>query len=112
MKTINRTAVIVKPKQPYVDWANSFEDGGPNLEETRKEGTAYLIREFDYVDQMVKHIEKNYAIIFENELFGWITDPEVWPKKRTLKMFKEWFEVEICEMVYDLGKGGIITEEF
>ncbi len=26
MKTINRTAITVIPKQPYIDWANSFED--------------------------------------------------------------------------------------
>jgi len=27
MKTINRTAIPIIPKQPYIDWANSFEDG-------------------------------------------------------------------------------------
>jgi len=26
MKTINRTAIAIIPKQPYIDWANSFED--------------------------------------------------------------------------------------
>jgi len=27
MKTINRTAITIRPKQPYIDWANSFDDG-------------------------------------------------------------------------------------
>jgi hypothetical protein len=26
MKTIYRTAITIIPKQPYIDWANSFED--------------------------------------------------------------------------------------
>ena len=28
MKTINRTAITILPKQPYIDWANSFNDNG------------------------------------------------------------------------------------
>jgi hypothetical protein len=114
MKHINRFAAIIKPKQPYVDWANSFNDGGPtmNLENARKEGNAYLIPQFDYSDQAVKYVEKNYATIFENELRDWITDPEMWPKKRTLKMFKEWFDIEINEPVHDLGRGKIVAEKY
>ncbi|MBT3387346.1 MAG: hypothetical protein HN417_05405 [Desulfobacula sp.] len=27
MKTINRTAITIRPKQPYIDWAKSFDDG-------------------------------------------------------------------------------------
>jgi hypothetical protein len=26
MKTINRTAITIIPKQPYIDWADSFND--------------------------------------------------------------------------------------
>jgi len=26
MKTINRTAIIIVPKQQYIDWADSFND--------------------------------------------------------------------------------------
>ena len=26
MKTINRTVIIVNPRQSYVDWASSFDD--------------------------------------------------------------------------------------
>ena len=26
MKTINRTAITIIPKQPYTDWADSFND--------------------------------------------------------------------------------------
>ena len=27
--TINRSILITRPKQPYIDWANSMDDGRP-----------------------------------------------------------------------------------
>ena len=114
MKTINRAAAIIKPKQPYVDWANSFDDGGPtlDLEEARQSPNAYLREEQDMPEQLLKFVERHYRRIFEEKLDGWITDPDVWPKKRTLKVFKEWFDVEICEMVYDLGKKHLAVDDY
>ncbi len=31
MRLLNRTAITIRPKQPYIDWANSFSDGGPTF---------------------------------------------------------------------------------
>jgi len=28
IKIINRRVVVVTPKKPYIDWANSFDNGG------------------------------------------------------------------------------------
>jgi len=33
MRRVKRTAVIVIAKQPYIDWANSLEEGGVKLGE-------------------------------------------------------------------------------
>ncbi len=43
MKTINRTVVTISPKQPYIDWANSFEDDGHELGLSEVHSTALLI---------------------------------------------------------------------
>ena len=32
IKTINRTVMVVTPKKPYIDWANSFDNGGVELD--------------------------------------------------------------------------------
>lgn len=32
MKTINRMVVTLIPRQPYIDWANGFDDGGPKMD--------------------------------------------------------------------------------
>ena len=114
MKYINRSVAIIRPKQPYIDWANSFNDDGPTLEleEARAEANAYLIKEHDEIKQSYKFVERNYARIFEEELNGWMQDPELWPQKRNFKIFKKWFDVESSEMVFDLGKDTIEVEEF
>jgi len=112
MKTINRAVAIIKPKQLYIDWANSFDDGGPTLtlEEARNDATAYLIDEADTRNDLQKYVEKHYSQIFGEELASWMNNPKLWPKKRTLKMFKEWFDVESFEMVCDLSKKSLAVD--
>ena len=112
MKTINRTVVTISPKQPYTDWANSFEDDGPDLDPSELHSTALLIPdsydEFSYE----KFIKKNYSEIFEFELEAWMSDPDEFPKNRTYKKFNEWFEVRVSDTVLDLGSDPIVEEEY
>jgi hypothetical protein len=45
-ETNGRYLTIVKPKQPYITWANSLEDGGVKLgEEYMPEHTIYLVED-------------------------------------------------------------------
>ena len=46
-------------------------------------------------------VDDNFNIIFENELKNIYTDETLWPSDRTLKMFKEWFDVEYHSPVFD-----------
>ena len=57
-----------------------------------------------------KLLKENFAVIFEHELWGWCTDPEFWPEKRTYSTFKKWFEIQVASMVLELGNGGIEVE--
>jgi len=54
-----------------------------------------------------KVLRRYWRGIFEEELNGWMRDPDVWPRRRTLKVFLDWFEVEVCDLVVDLGRGPI-----
>ena len=67
--------------------------------------------EYDDPENSMRYIKKNYDIIFEFELFGWITVEELWPKKRNWGMFKEWFNVEINSEVFDLVDESIERED-
>jgi hypothetical protein len=112
MKNINRTVLTIIPKKSYIEWANSFEDDGPELDLETKHSLAILIPdeydEFNYE----KFLKKNYIIIFEEELAAWMADPELWPKNRTYKKFTEWFDVRVSDAVLDFGRGDIVQESF
>jgi hypothetical protein len=98
---LNRGVVMVRPKQPYIDWAVQLDDSGivPDPDDER---TVYLIPEYDDDDEAWEILEDIYTEIFERELEGWHTEESAWPQDRTFAMFKEWFDVEFHSVVQDL----------
>jgi len=117
---VNRSVLILRFKQPYADWANKIdasegEKTVSTLETLNSDLNSYLIPEiFDYMD-LELFIEKYWIILFELQLAGWTTDKKLWPQKRTLKIFNEWFEWQCGSLVMDLwGKEpiGYTDEDF
>ena len=105
MESIDRCVLIVKPKQPYVDWANSIpgDDGGPaTLASLRDDSSAYLLPEYEMRDEEKELLTEFWAEIFETELNNWYTDEAVWPKRRTLEIFLQWFDLEFHTSAVDL----------
>jgi len=43
MKTINRSAITIIPKKPYIDWANSFDDSGAGYDPESNYGATILM---------------------------------------------------------------------
>ena len=113
MNSINRSAVVIKPKQPFVDWLNSIpdEDIDFTLERISEDNITFLIPLYDDPRDAKNYIRKRFKRIFEWELFGWIVTKELWPKKRTWEMFQEWFSIEINSEIFDLVDGEIEKEE-
>ena len=114
---IDRAAIILRYKQPVVDWINEADpydrDPGTTLDHVNEERTVYLIEE-RYVDSPAdfeRWLKRNYKTLFEAELMGWYTDPSLWPKQRSLKVFNEWFDVECHTVIFDLGKYAIHDDE-
>jgi hypothetical protein len=112
VKTINRTVIVVTPKKPYIDWANSFEDGGVKIGSNSMNNSAYLIpEEYDELNYE-NFLKNNFNYIFEEELNAWMTDPDVWPQNRDFKTFGDWFDTLACDTVIDLSNEPIEIEEF
>ncbi len=65
MKTINRTAITIIPRQPYINWADSFNDVKIYYKEAV---TTILIPDEYYEFNCEKIIKKNYKQIFEEQL--------------------------------------------
>ena len=113
---INRAAIILRYKQPAVDWINEvdpIEDGHPvSLIDVNRERTVYLIpdRAADDDNTVRSWIELNYEALMENELGAWYTDDSLMPKNLTLSMFDDWFEVECHSMIIDTSDDAIIEE--
>jgi hypothetical protein len=98
---INRSVLIVRPKQPFLNWAEGLDDSGL-LPDVGGEQTVYLIPEFDGNEDAQAIIEKVYLEVFENELWGWHTDESAWPANRDFETFREWFTIELHSVVEDL----------
>ncbi len=104
MDIVNRTVVVLRPKAPYVEWANGFE--GPKLprEEYGKMTSAFLVPELDTDEEAVAYVREHYQTFFEHELEAWMRDEGTWPADRSWGAFQAWFEVEIHGTVVDLGE--------
>ena len=107
---LNRAALIVRPKQPYMAWAAGLDDSElvPSFD---GEQTVYLVPAFEDDDEAEDVLAQVYAEIFEDQLFEWHTDEDAWPKGRTLAMFKEWFHIEMHSVVEDLCGYEILDDD-
>ena len=86
---VNRAAVILKYKDPFIHWVNEadpYDDNpGITLESANKDRTVYLINEDD-AENLEEWISLNFIQLFEGELEDWYTDESLWPKKRNKKL--------------------------
>ena len=98
---LNRSALIVRPAEPFIKWALSLDDSGL-APSTTGEQSVYLLPEWGDQTEAEQILKSIWAEVFDRELFGWHTDESAWPKKRTLKMFKEWFTIEMHSMIENL----------
>ena len=104
MSEIDRSLIILRFKQPFLDWARSLDDESKDLtlDSLNEDSTAYLVPEIGQDSDQEEFLKTCYDIIFEEQLEGWWTDEAAWPQPRDLKMFLEWFEVEFHSLVFDL----------
>jgi len=111
---INRAAVILKYKAPFIQWVNDADpyndNPGITHESEKKDSTVYLIHEDD-AENLEEWISLNFKQLFESEIEDWYTDESLWPKNRNRKLFDEWFDVECHSVIIDTADGKIIDDE-
>jgi len=62
-----------------------------------------LLPEYEDPASQQEVLEEFWPALFEAMLEGWVRDEAFWPKDRTPGMFQEWFEIQMCSIVQDLG---------
>ncbi|MFC1611511.1 hypothetical protein ACFL6C_11175 [Myxococcota bacterium] len=81
------------------------------LEDLCRENTVYLLDEVDTLDQAIEQITPLVEEVFSEQLAGWWTVEDDWPRALTIGQLLEWFDVQLGTMVADVGTEALRVEE-
>jgi hypothetical protein len=105
LPTLNRAAVALRPKRPFLEWASKAKPESPStpadVAEAFRERTVFLIPEFETSERATEILGDWAELLFEEMLEAWSLDIGAWPKGREWEVFKEWFEIEFFSVVVD-----------
>jgi hypothetical protein len=114
MKLVNRSVVIVRPKQPLVDWVNETPEVKPRkkltLDNMRASRTVLLVPQDTTLAQAREYVDSLKPYLFEMQLNLWYRDPRTWPRERSNAPFDEWFDLELHTLVVDLVDEPLLKE--
>ena len=103
MRTVNRSAFVVRPREPYLRWAAGIDDDPADAMETlRRHVSIYLVAEDPRGEAETAPLADYCEEIFEMELEAWSLDEGRWPETRDLVTFVQWFDVTGESIVVDL----------
>lgn len=112
MSYLFRTPILIARKQPYIDWANSLPGDAPEFTmELAQKRDLYLGPHSNFLQTLDQALDQIWEDIFEEELFAWSTDEQLWPPNRTREMFDAWFGAELCNSIIDLAPEEPLTED-
>lgn len=100
---LNRSVLVVRPLQPFVDWVLSFDDDGPvDAEDAWASVNSFLVPEFEDPAETLAWVQANVEIVFEIMLNDWVMDSAHWPEDRGWSTFERWFDFEYIDLAWDL----------
>src|SRR5215475_5128311 len=82
MDMVNRSAIVVRPAQPFLDWLHRVDPTRAQLTlgDLRREPTIYLLPEWETEGEALEHLAEVSSEIFKEQLNGWYRVPSVWPE--------------------------------
>ena len=89
MYFVDRTAVVLKPTQRFLDWLKSTDDNLPELtlEQIRSNCSVFLVPEFDTPEAVVAYFDERYRQIFEAEISAWEVGKKTGRKTWACRLF-------------------------
>jgi hypothetical protein len=99
MRSVNRIAIVVRPKPAFFEWLRSLEGPPINVEPWCSVNLVAAPED----EPPEKTLRRHFSDVFEEQLFGWTTEEAEWPPRRTLALFQKWFDVSIGDIVFDLS---------
>lgn len=112
MDTLNRSAIVVRPRQPFLDWLHSADPTSRNLSlpDLMREPRIYLIPECDTDAEVAEVLREVCEEIFIEQLEGWFRDERTWPTDLEFDAFCQWFDFQHHSMLIDLCDEPLILE--
>jgi hypothetical protein len=111
MQLIKRSLVLIKAKQPFINWVNRKPFSIPlTPADVNQDCLAVLVPDFDTPAELLAYLAPLKEQWFEMELATWNADRLTWPTSRTAELFDGWFELEIHSMVWDTDPTPIQVE--
>lgn len=111
MASVNRCVAIIKVKQPFIDWLKSLPDPEEiTIEEVNLDNSAFLLPEYEENNKTLTILKHFHNVIFEEQLMGWWTNQDDWPKNRGFNTFVKWFDVEFHSIVFDLVDEPLLSD--
>lgn len=103
MKLVNRCAITVAARQPFIEWVQQLRPGQA-LPPGAFEPGLYLLPGYDDREEALDLLTQSHEKIFCAELETWSADPATWPNPRSLALFQEWFALQFFDLVIDQAK--------
>lgn len=116
MKFLNRIALIIKPRQPLLDWLHAIgAEDLPSLEELRDEASLYLVdeptEEQPMADILNALIDAHWQKIFQNELSIWDEFGDHHPSPQDRPLFLSWFDVSLSGLTFDMASSPLMVAD-
>jgi hypothetical protein len=104
LPTLNRSVVMVTPKQPFLDWLLSVDPASAEVAvEVVCKPVFYLLPACEDDAVLEEYVRDACKTIFEDQLDGWYRGRSRWPVVRNFNTFRLWFEYRADALVLDLG---------
>jgi hypothetical protein len=112
MGMLNRSAAVVTPRQPFLDWLHEADPTSRHLSlrEVAYEPRIYLIPECETNQDVDEVLRDRCEEIFTEQLDGWYRDPATWPKDLRFDVFCRWFDYHHHSILIDLCDEPLIAE--
>lgn len=106
MDIINRSVLILRPRQPFIDWANRISDQWDppivfDLAETRPTPWWSWCPSATTKEQFDPLLDEFWPVLFDHALASIWVETNAWPEHRSREMFDEWFDVEVYAFIVD-----------
>jgi len=119
MKLLNRSALMLLPLAPYLEWINGLPAEVSELQQPLPagaldaEGRVYLVAEFDadssQEDALSQVLAEHWLALLENELGAWDELALHWPEPLSQELLQQWFEIKPLALAFDASHKVLMT---